>query len=46
MNKQTKLLVEKAVSKLPYSQTPDDFAADAVRKYIDVLKKQKVLKDI
>lgn len=46
MNHKTKQLVEKVVKKLPYSQTADDFVADAVQKHIDALKKERVLKNV
>jgi len=46
MDYKTKQLVQKVVKKLPYSQTTDDFIADAVQKYIDALKKERVLKNV
>lgn len=46
MDYKTKQLVEKVVKKLPYSQTADDFIADAVQKYICALKKERVLKNV
>lgn len=46
MNNKTRQLVEKVVKKLPYSQTADDFIADAVQKHIDALKRQRVLKNV
>tara|TARA_B100000073_G_scaffold109912_1_gene88609 strand:+ start:393 stop:533 length:141 start_codon:yes stop_codon:yes gene_type:complete len=46
MNRNTKQLVERVVKKLPYSQSADDFIADAVQAYVDVLKKERVLKNI
>ena len=46
MDYKTKQLVEKAFKKLPYSQSNDDFIRDAVKLYVDFLKKERVLKNV